>query len=283
MCSCLLVLLWAAAPFGQSNTGELRLTVTDPAGLPIQSTVELVSEANQLRQTLETDTEGALIAKRLPFGRYRVEVSRIGFATSAGLIDLQSILPTEYHVTLSLAPLQTQVTVAPEATLLDLHRTSTLSQIGADTLQHRMTALPGRSLPDVVNTQPGWLLEANGILHPRGSEYQVQYVVDGLPITDNRSPSFAPEIEADDVHSMSILTGGYPAEYGRELGGVIEVTTAGDARRGLHGRLVASRGSFGTASGYAVSQYGWGRSTLSVSANLTHTDRSPDPPVEENF
>jgi len=82
-----------------------------------------------------------------------------------------------------------------------------------------MTALPGRSLPDLVNTQPGWLLEANGILHPRGSEYQTQYGVDGLPLTDNRSPTFAPEVEADDVRSMNILTSGYPAEYGRKLGG----------------------------------------------------------------
>ena len=88
---------------------------------------------------------------------------------------------------------------------------------------------------NVVNTAPGWLLEANGILHPRGSEYQVQYVVDGLPITDNRSPSFAPELDADGVHSMSILTGGYPAEYGRKLGGVIEVVTAANPRQGLHG------------------------------------------------
>jgi outer membrane cobalamin receptor len=127
------------------------------------------------------------------------------------------------------------------------------------------------------------LLEANGVLHPRGSEYQTQYVIDGLPLTDNRSPSFAPELEADDVHSMNILTAGYPAEYGRKLGGVIEVVTSGDARQGLHGNFVASGGSFGTASGYGMVQYGWGRNTLSLSGNLAHTDRYLDPPVEDNF
>src|SRR5204862_5934998 len=122
-----------------------------------------------------------------------------------------------------LAQVQTQVTVNVEETLLDLRQTSTTNRIGAETLQHRTTALPGRSLPDLVNTQPGWLLEANGILHPRGSEYQTQYVVDGLPLTDNRSAVFAPEPGVDDVHSIAIMTGGYPAEYGRKLGGVIEV------------------------------------------------------------
>ena len=283
MSHCLFLLLWAVAQFGQSDTGELRLTVTDPSGLPIQSAVELVSEANQLRQGLQTDPQGALVARRLPFGTYHIDVQRDGFAVFSGLIEIRSALPTEFRVTLSLAPLQTQVTVAVEETLVDLQRTSTMNRIGAETLQQRAAALPGRSLPDVVNTQPGWLLEANGVLHPRGSEYQTQYVVDGLPLTDNRSPSFAPEIEADDVHSMNILTAGYPAEYGRKLGGIIEVVTAGDARPGFHGNLAASGGSFRTGSGYAMGQYGWGPNTLGVSGNLAHTDRYLDPPVEENY
>src|SRR5437867_7207734 len=143
MWCCTFLLLWTAGQFGQTNTGELRLSVTDTDGLPIQSVVELVSEANQLRQSLETNPEGTLVAKRLPFGRYRVEVSRQGFAPFAGLLDIQSALPTEYHVTLGLAPLQTQATVSPDETLLDVQRTSTLNRIGAETLQRRLTALPG--------------------------------------------------------------------------------------------------------------------------------------------
>ena len=283
MSGCGLVLLLMLAQFGQSNTGELRLTVVDASGLPLQSGVELVSEANQLRESLETNPHGILIAKRLPFGTYRVAVTRDGFATFAGLVEVRSTLPTEYHVTLSLAPLQAQVTVKPEDTLLDPHQTVTVNRIGADTLQQRLTALPGRSLPDLVSTQPGWLLEANGILHPRGSEYQTQYVVDGLPLTDNRSPAFAPEIGADDVHAMNMLTGGYPAEYGRKLGGVIEVVTAGQARRGFHGSVTAAAGSFATKSGDILGAHGGERTTVSVSAGLAATDRYLDPPVEANF
>lgn len=283
MSSCALVLLLMLAQFSQSNTGELRLTVTDAASLPLQSAVELVSEANQIRESLETDPQGILVARRLPFGTYRVAVARDGFATFTGLVEVRSALPTDYHVTLGLAPLQTEVTVRAQDTLLDPHQTTTVHRIGAETLQQRTTTLPGRSLPDLVNTQPGWLLEANGILHPRGSEYQTQYVVDGLPLTDNRSPAFAPEIDADDVHAMNILTGGYPAEYGRKLGGVIEVVTAGAARRGLHGSLAASAGGFSTKAGDTVGEYGWQRTTLSVSAGLAETDRYLDPPVEQNY
>jgi hypothetical protein len=54
-------------------------------------------------------------------------------------------------------------------------------------------------------------LEANGVLHPRGSEYGVQYVFDGLPLLDNRSPNFAPSPDIDQVQSMIVRTGSYPA------------------------------------------------------------------------
>ena len=279
----ILVVLLAAAQFAQSSTGELRLRVTDPAGLPLESHAVLASEANGFAQGFDADRDGVIVAKRLPFGRYRVEVTRSGFATYTTLVDIQSALPTEYRVTLTLLPVQAQVTVSADATMLDVRQSSSIQRIGETMLQRRIAALPGRALSDVVNTQPGWLLEANGILHPRGSEYQVQYVVDGLPLTDNRSASFAPELDVDSVHALSILTGGYPAEYGRKLGGVIEVVSVGTARQGFHGSAGASVGSFGTATGSGAAEYGWQRTMLGASAAVAHTDRYLDPPVEENF
>jgi hypothetical protein len=279
----LFALALTLAQFGQANTGDLRLFVTDPSGLPLESAVELVSDANDMRETLDTGVDGRLVVRRLPFGTYRVNVTREGFAAFTGGVDVRSALPTDYRVTLRLAPVEAQVTVAGADTLLDLHQTATTNRVGAEVLQRRPSALPGRSLLELVNTQPGWLLEANGILHPRGSEYQVQYVIDGLPFTDNRSPAFAPEIDADEVHGMNILTGGYPAEYGRKLGGVIEVVTAGEARAGLHGSAAGSLGSFGTRSGDAAAEYTWNRGIVSVSGGISETDRYLDPPVEENF
>jgi TonB dependent receptor len=261
-----LFLLLTASQFTQANSGELRLTVVDAAGFPLQSTVELVSEANQIQQRLETDPQGALVAKRLPFGTYQVVVAHQGFATFTGLVEIRSALPTPYRVSLNVATVQAQVEVKAGQTLIDTGRTATVHRIGAEAFQQRTTALPGRALPELVTTQPGWLLEANGILHPRGSEYQTQFVVDGLPLTDNRSPAFAPEIDADEVHALSILTGGYPAEYGRKLGGVIEVA-----------------GSFDTWTGDAVAEYGWRRVTLSVSGGIADTARYLDPPAEENY
>jgi hypothetical protein len=279
-------LLYAAlmlAQFAVSNSGELRVTVNDATGLPVRSTVELVSQANQVRRTLQTDEDGKVVARQLPFGTYQVLVSREGFAPSSGLVEIRSATPTPYAVTLGLAGLQTQVEVSAGETLVDARETAVMNRIGRDSIESRVLALPGRSLPNLVSTQPGWLLEANGVLHPRGSEYQTQYVVDGLPLADNRSPSFAPEIEADSVHAMGILTGGYPAEYGRKLGGIIEVVTAEDAARGFRGSFSAAGGSFATRAGDTTGQYGWLNTTVSATGAWSGTDRYLDPPVEENF
>jgi hypothetical protein len=134
-----------------------------------------------------------------------------------------------------------------------------------------------------VNTQPGWLYEGNAVLHPRGSEYQTQFVVDGIPLTDNRSPSFGPEIEADDVQSMSIYTAGIPAEYGRKMGGVIEVNTLEDTEPGLHGRFVLSGGSFDSAGVFGQAQYVWGKNAFGASASGSMTDHYLNPAVPQNF
>ncbi len=277
------LLLCTAALFGQSDLGELRVKVTDQAGLPVPSSIEIVSQSSQVRRKLDTDAEGNLDAKRLPFGIYIVRVERPGFSVSSSLVEIRSAIPKEYRVTLGVATIETVVDVTDAGTLVDPHRTGSINRIGADALEDRVTSQPGRSLLDLVDTQPGWLLEANGILHPRGSEYQTQYVVDGVPLTENRSPAFSPELEADDVQSMSVLTAGYPAEYGRKLGGVIEVNTMRDARPGFHGKAVASGGSFATGAGNLTGQYGWGRNTLSLSGGADRTDRYLDAPVEENY
>jgi len=281
--SLLSAFLWVLPLCAQSNTGELRIKVTDPAGLGVKSSVQLVSEANQIRKTLLTDDAGNLVAKQLPFGVYRVEVQREGFAPFSDSVEVRSAIPAEYHVTLRIAPMSTSVTVNDADTLIDPHRSGTINRIGKDTIADRTTSLPGRSLQDLINSQPGWLYEGNAVLHPRGSEYQTQLVVDGIPLTDNRSPSFGPEIEADDVQAMSIYTAGIPAEYGRKLGGVVEMNTTKDPGAGLHGNVVLAGGSFDTVDGYLLTQYEWGKNTVGVNAEGAMTDRYLNPPVLQNF
>jgi hypothetical protein len=279
----LLFLVSALPVFGQSNTGELRLSVTDPSGLGVRSSVELVCEANQFQGSYETDDSGNLVAKRLAFGVYRLRVERSGFAVLTDSMEIRSAIPFALAVKLTIAAPTTSVVVKDSDTLIDPYRTGTIYRIGTDMIETRVSSLPGRSLQDLINTQPGWLYEGNAVLHPRGSEYQTQFVLDGIPLTDNRSPSFGPEIGADDLDSMSVFTATFPAEYGRKMGGVVELNTARDDREGFHGEVVLSGGSFDTAGSYVMGQYVWGKNTLGVSASGNMTGHYLNPVVPENY
>jgi len=278
------VLLFCALPLlAQRGRGELRLTVTDPAGLGVEASVELVSQANQVQQVFRTDWEGHYAARGLPFGFYRLQVDRPGFTSFSELVEIRSEVPLEYRVTLGLAPMEATEVVRDSPTLLDPYGTGAVYHVGSENLSQRRTSSPGRAVLELVNMQPGWLLEANGVLHPRGSEYDTQYVIDGMPIVDNRSPIFAPGIEVEELQSMKVLTANYPAEYGRKLGGVIEVTTPQDSRAGFHGKAMFEAGTFATQNAYLAGRYVTGRSAVGFSASGGHTDRYLDPPVEENY
>ena len=283
LAAALALTLWVPSLLAQRGTGELRLIITDGAGAPVPAVVELLNQSTATRQSVTLPPDGRYSFKNLPFGFYRLSVSQPGFTASSQLIEVRSEVPQAREIALGIQPVETALNVTPSDTLLDPNRTGTAYYVGAQEIEQRKTGRPGRDLLDLVAMQPGWTLEANGVLHPRESEYETQYIVNGFPVQDNRSPSFAPSMEADDVQSMKVYTSGIPAEFGKKVGGVIEVTTDRNASPGFHGVAMAQGGSFATAGGYLSGQYVAGRTTATASAEGFLTDRYLDPPVIANF
>ena len=278
------LLLWALPMLAQSTTGELRLTVDDPRGSGVKATVDLVSQGTQYSQTFVTNQQGDVDAKRLPYGIYQVQIQAQGFAEVSESVEIRSALPLDRTIRLQLASVSESVKVTGVDTLMDPYRPGSVNELGSETIQNRLTALPGRGMQDLVNSQPGWLYEGNAVLHPRGSEYQTQFVVDGIPLTDNRSPSFGPEAaEADDIESLKIYTAGIPAEYGRKMGGIVEVNTLRSQLPGLHGQLTLFGGTYDTGSISTQDQYTWGKNTFGVSASGDMTNHYLNPVVPENY
>jgi carboxypeptidase family protein len=279
-----LALLLLAPPAGaQSNAGELRLKITDPDGLALKAAVELLSQGNEYRHTFTTDDQGNLDARRLPYGIYQLQIQAQGFAPVSEPVEIRSALPLDRTIRLKVASASESVTVNASGTLVDPYRAGSVNEVGLQTIENRLTALPGRSMQDLVNSQPGWLYEGNAVLHPRGSEYQTQFVVDGIPLTDNRSPSFGPAVEADDVESLKTYTAGIPAEYGRKMGGVVEVDTLKSADPGLHGQLTLFGGTYDTAGINTQDQYTRNKNTFGLSASGNMTGHYLNPVVPENY
>jgi hypothetical protein len=243
----------------------------------------LLSQASHFELAFDTAPNGEYIAKKLPLGTYHLTLDHAGFAPYNSLVEIRSQLPQKISVVLSVATVAQTVEVTDSDTLLDTTNHGNTYQLGAPTLRDWAATIPGRQAIDVVQSQPGWVLEANGVVHPRGSEYDTQYVVDGLPILNNRSPAFSPSDDLDDVQSVKTYTSGIPPEFGRKVGGVVETVTDRNPARGVHGTAILGGGSFGTANAYLGTSYFDGRNVFGLSMDAARTDRFLDPPVLDNF
>jgi len=277
------LLLLHGAAGAQRARGELRIEVRDPQGAALAPAAELVSDANQFRRSFQITADGRYVLQDLPFGVYHLTLTAKGFTAWNDLVEVSSEVPVHLSVTMGVAAVTTRVEVSDSATLVDPSSTATQYSLGRQSLAENLAAQPGRDLSDLVNDLPGWLYESNGVLHPRGSEYDVQYVLDGLPLTQNRSPAFAPAFDSSEIESLRVLTAGFPAEYGRKLGGVVEVTTEKDVPSGFHGQFEASGGSFSTAGGSGALSYASGKNRFTVTGDGFHTARYLDPPMLQNF
>jgi hypothetical protein len=277
------MLLMVSAVRAQTTTSEIRLVIQDPSGGALAAGVSLTNEAAHVRQSVKVAPDGHYTFKNLPLGLYRVAVSFPGFVASQELLDLRSAAPLSHTVTMSVEAMKSTVTVTESATLVDPTRTGVAYYAGAQEIKERASSTPGRGIVNLIVEQPGWTLEANGVLHPRESEYETQYIVNGFPVQENRSPAFAPNVEVENVQSMKVYTSGIPAEFGQKVGGIIEITTDRNDSPGFHGTAVLQGGSFDTLGGYLSGQYTAGKTTGSLSATGFLTDRYLDPTVVQNY
>ncbi len=72
---------------GQNATGQINVAVKDPSGAAVEASGKLIGSAGGDR-TFQTDAQGTYTFSNLPAGRYRLEVSKNGFATQSISIDV---------------------------------------------------------------------------------------------------------------------------------------------------------------------------------------------------
>jgi outer membrane receptor protein involved in Fe transport len=167
--------------------------------------------------------------------------------------------------------------------MLEPDRTSSDTDIGQTILERPVGAAPSRAIESIVASTPGFVTDDNGRMHPRGSESQVQYVVDGVPITDNLSAIFSTSLDARTLRTVEVLTGGIPAEFGDKLAGVINVNTRSGLEGPTQGGISFSGGSFST--GETAVDFSTHTKKLGFLTNLSAStsQRYLDPPTLDNF
>jgi hypothetical protein len=111
----------------------------------------------------------------------------------------------------------------------------------------------------------------------------VQYVVDGIPVTDNMSAIFSTSLDARTLRTVEVLTGGIPAEFGDKLAGVINVNTRSGLEGPTQGAVSFSGGSFST--GEIAADFSTHTRKFGFLTNLSTStsQRYLDPPTIDNF
>ncbi len=285
---CLLV-LGASAAFSslhaQSNSGSVNGTVTDPSGAVIPgATVSIQNPVSAYSRTATTDNAGQFHFSNLPFNPYHLTVVKDGFATFAGDVNVDSVIPVASNVHLKVGAASNTVTVEGGEDLIENDST-----VHTDIDRGLFDKLPlesaSSSLSSLVTlASPGVAADSNGLFHGLGDHASNSFSVDGQPITDQQSKVFSNQLPSNSVQSLEVIDGAPPAEYGGKTSLVINVTTrSGMGMTKPVGNITTSYGSFGTATGSVDLGYGgknWGNF---FELDGLNTGRFLDPPEFKVF
>jgi outer membrane receptor protein involved in Fe transport len=279
------LLLFGPTVFAQARIGTVQGVVKDPGGALVPNAqITVTQPVTGYRQTTQTDAQGSFKLVNLPFNTYKVRAEATGFQPDEESIDLESTIPLNVELSLSLEQTTAAVTITTDnAAMLEPDRTSSDTDIGQTILERPVGAAPSRAIESIVASTPGFVTDDNGRMHPRGSESQVQYVVDGVPITDNMSAIFSTSLDARTLRTVEVLTGGIPAEFGDKLAGVINVNTRSGLEGPTQGGISFSGGSFST--GETAVDFSTHTKKLGFLTNLSSStsQRYLDPPTLDNF
>jgi outer membrane receptor protein involved in Fe transport len=282
-------LLWPVHLRAQSLTGEIHLEVKDPSGAAMQAAGNLQGLSEPVSRSFQTDAQGMYTVASLPYGRYRLEISREGFASQSALIDVESGAPISRTITMTLRPQAVNVNVvaatplpgtdvpvdeipAPvqTASARDIEQSGSLDL--SDLLNRRLSGVyvnenqENPFQPDV--NYRGYT--ASPLLGtPEGLSVYMDGVRQNQPFGDIVAWDLIPKIAISEV---ALMPGSNPLFGLNTLGGALSIETK-DGVSQPGGSLQLSGGSFGRRAG----EFEYGGSSPKglnwyVAGNLFHED-----------
>lgn len=223
--------------FAQTRSRISGVVRDAKAGKPLVG-VNVIIEGTELGAA--TDENGQYIIINVPVGTYRVRASMIGYETMV----MKDVLVSAERVTkLDFNLVQTVIegsVVEVTATRHVLHKEVSSTQMVVTTEQMQ-DASGIREINAFLSKMPG-VSEENGYLTIRGgSADQTGMMVNGISYMNAAAGNAETSIPMSAIEQVSLLSGGYNAEYGNFRSGLINVTTKSGTKDGYHGTVSYSR------------------------------------------
>ncbi|MBT5831826.1 MAG: TonB-dependent receptor, partial [Candidatus Latescibacteria bacterium] len=205
------------------TTGKITGQVVDKDGggpLP-GANVVVLGASNVLGAT--TDADGQYVILNVPAGTFDLKSSFVGYQDV--LVTGFKVLPdltTILDFTLAPQTLEADVleVVAPRP-LVQKDNTSSLRLVTNEELDY----MPIRGYAAATSLQSG-VTSLGGQLYIRGGRFsEVDYIVDGVSQKDLQTGASATQLSSSAIDQVSVIVGGFEAEYGRVMSGVVKVVT----------------------------------------------------------
>ena len=229
LCAC-----FAALPSLAAQTGELRGSVVDEAGMPIPGVRAILKSPQMIggEATVVTGDDGEFRFPALEPGSYTVTLSHVSFRGHSEekiQVGIDATVSKDFVLEAATATAGVAekdiVKVIARAPVVDTSRASLGTAIRPDFTDRTVT---GRSYQDVALFAPGVVNGSDAPGNPAihgGSAQSNQYLLDGLNITDPTTNTFSTNFNFDAIGEVQVLTGAMDAEYGSTAGGIINVVT----------------------------------------------------------
>jgi hypothetical protein len=224
--------------------------VTDPSGAAVAGARVNAQQAetNHIDAT-ETDREGRFHFSYLRAGPYRITVQKSGFAEATRLLTMPAGSAFDLPVQLALESESSSVTVSGEAAVLDTARTQISRAVSGTEI--RALPLNGRNFLDLTMLVPGVsptntgsnqlfpetsAVPGQGISVASQRNFSNNFLVDGLSANDDAAGLTGAFYGLGAISELHVVTSGGQAEFGRALGGSVNIVTKSGTNI-LHGDL----------------------------------------------
>ncbi|HAB53698.1 MAG TPA: hypothetical protein DCE80_16240, partial [Ignavibacteriales bacterium] len=187
-----------------------------------------------------TDINGKYFIVNVPIGTYTCQVSMVGY-TKKKIVDVRVSADrvTTLDIELSATTIQGQevLVVAPRN---ELHKEVSSTQLVV-TAEQLNNAAGIREVNTFLENQPG-ISSSNGFLEIRGgSADQTGVMINGFGYNNAAVGNAEASAPLSSIEQISLLSGGYTAEYGNFRSGLINITTKTGSKSEYHGTINISK------------------------------------------
>jgi len=223
-------------------SGKIRGRVVDSTSKnPLAGANVLVLPVGSGRGTM-TNEDGEFVLPNLMTGRYNVKVSYMGYAsTTIQDIDVSPGGTTEILFSLTIEAIEGQeVNVVAESMENTINIKTVVSQVKYSGEQ--LNKMPVSNFTDVIANAGGVVKTEAGRsrgIHMRGGRSgEVAFYVDGILTNDPVDRSQGVQIDKEAIDVLTISKGGFSAEFGEAMSGIVTVITKSGSKQDISGNLI---------------------------------------------